>query len=91
VVRAVRSKRESQFPIEDDRDNFNARKTGKHPSGHKVQAYLRGVSALQCQLTGAVQPYKLKALNPDEERAGRASSDPSRLRASIGSSWPSTV
>lgn len=59
-------KRETQFPIEDDCDGFESRKTGRDADGKDVRRYLRGVSLTHCDLIESVQPYRLKAGDSDE-------------------------
>lgn len=48
--------RKSQFPIEDNRERFESRKTGRLPNGKDIAPYLKGVGARECDLIKAVQP-----------------------------------
>jgi hypothetical protein len=51
-------KRDSQFPVENDKNWFHARKTGRLPNGKRIKAFLKGVPPGCCDLIEAVQPCK---------------------------------
>jgi len=58
-------KRQTQFPVEKDRNSFNSRKTGHNAAGKDVARYLHGVSTDHCRLIESVQPYVLAPGDPD--------------------------
>lgn len=48
--------RQSQFPLEDDENRFEARKTGRLPDGKDIAPFLKGVPNRECKLIKAIQP-----------------------------------
>jgi hypothetical protein len=58
AVHIISGERKSQFPLDDDCKNFEARKTGRLPNGKGFPAYLRGVPKREFDLIEAVQPCK---------------------------------
>jgi hypothetical protein len=58
VFAIARGKGYTQFPIENSKEGFEARKTGCLPNGDKVAPYLKPVPDRERDLIEAVQPYK---------------------------------
>lgn len=51
-------KGKTQFPIEDLKENFQARETGRLPDGRERPAFLKHVPSRERDLIQAVQPYE---------------------------------